>query len=108
MEGVNLWQIVISIVLTIIGFLIGIIGFLLKGLKSSVDERLNNQDNRIEKVSNQIAELKANLPHIYVLRDDFLRAISGIDTRIELEFKEISKQFQEFWRREAEKGRKDG
>lgn len=99
MEGVNLWQVVISIILTIISFLIGIIGVLLKGLKTSLDDRLNKQDERIEKLTGQIA----NLPHVYVLRDDFIRAISGIDTRIELEFKEISKQFKEYWQREAER-----
>lgn len=95
MDGVNLWQIGISIVISFIGFLVAMIGVLLKGLKESLDKQVNAQDGKIEKLSAQLSDMREKMPLQFVLRDDFVRAISGLDNRLDKGLTTISRQIQE-------------
>lgn len=62
---------------------IGIIGYLLKDIRSTLKERLDKQEEEIKEVKKDLSDFKGKLPQRYVLRDDFLRAISNLDHKVD-------------------------
>lgn len=75
------------------GFLcgaLGIIGYFLHDIRQAVKEKHKEQDDKIKDVERQMATLKETLPQKYVLRDDFVRAIAGMDNKVDNIFKEVS------------------
>ena len=79
----------VIILVSLLSAATGIIGYFLKDLKSSQKEKDMTQDQTIKEVSDKLAELKTVLPRQYVLRDDFIRAIAGLDSKIEVVFQEV-------------------
>lgn len=69
---------------------LGIIGYFLRDIRQSMRERLGQQDEKIEAVEDSLNALKEKLPQKYVLRDDFIRAIAGLENKIDTIGKEIS------------------
>lgn len=90
---------------TLLTLALGLIGYFLQDLRTSIKEKLQKQEKEIselrkkqeddiEKVVNQVIELKSTLPHKYVLRDDFIRAVASLDNKVETmckEFNEMNK-----------------
>ena len=85
--GQEFWNVVI-------GCGIAIIGYFLRDMRETLNKQIAKQDERIDKIVQNLVDLREELPMKYVLRDDFLRAVSGLDNRIDSGFKEISKQIQ--------------
>jgi len=62
----------------VIGAVFGIAGFLFKKGQSSLEDRINKCEEKIERHDGQMA----NMPFVYVTRDDFIRAMSRVETSI--------------------------
>ncbi|MDZ4042900.1 MAG: hypothetical protein U1D96_05320 [Eubacteriales bacterium] len=69
---------------------LGIIGYFLRDIRQAVKEKHAEQDKKIEAVERDVRRLSETLPQKYVLRDDFVRAIAGMDNKIDNIFKEVS------------------
>lgn len=100
MMGVEaIWNLILTLA-------IGAVGYLLKELKNTIDKQLSSQSEQMEKMGDknekrfrelekEFSNLRADLPGQYVNRDDFVRAISGLDNRLDKGLTTISKQIQE-------------
>ena len=73
---------------------VGAIAYMLKDWKSSVEKKLEKDENRLDKLEEKIANLRAELPIVYVSRDDFLRGMSNIDNRLDVGLRNILEQIQ--------------
>lgn len=73
---------------------IGIIVYFLRDLKSSNDKKQDQQDTEIskvrddltgevDKIRDDLTKIITSLPHTYVLRDDFLRAITCLEMKVD-------------------------
>ncbi len=67
----------------------GIIGYFLRDIRQAVKEKHAEQDEKIKAVEKDVASLREALPQKYVLRDDFVRAIAGLDNKVDSIFKEV-------------------
>lgn len=90
------WQ-VISLLITIVGAFWGIGKMMLKQYSKGINrelerisERLDsqeksdrNQEEADRRIERQIGDMRAELPREYVRRDDFVRAISSFDVRVD-------------------------
>ena len=76
---------------TVLLTLLGVIGYFLKDIRSEIRNTLKAQDAKIDKVAGDLADLKAQLPTKYVMRDDFLRAIANQDYKLDMLGKELGK-----------------
>lgn len=56
----------------VLGILLGCVGFYIKGLKSDLTK---NQDD--------LQDLRNSLPREFVYRDDFLRVVANLDTKVD-------------------------
>lgn len=72
----------------------GLIAFLLKRELNQMDERFKQLNNRIDDVEKKTSanveavEKKLNdtinqMPFLYTLRDDFIRAVAGLDSKLD-------------------------
>lgn len=96
MEGFLNWGIQSAVMLGI-----GAIGYFLKENSKKIDERIDQNELKIEKMDEKIdgkvnaleeklSSLKEELPEKYVLRDDFIRATSNIDQKLDKIYDMIS------------------
>lgn len=69
---------------------LGIIGFFLKDIRQQLKEENQQQDLKIEAIKQDVASLREDLPLKYVLRDDFVRAIAGLDHKMDRMGREVS------------------
>ena len=84
------WYIFTSVVSMVSTVLVGIILNLLYEMRRSNNEHLKQQAEKIDKVQQDVENLRANLPIQYVLRDDFLRSVSNLDTKVDRVASDIS------------------
>jgi hypothetical protein len=68
---------------------LSVVGYLLKDLKSSFEKAQKRQDDDIDKVADRLSNLEKSLPIQFVLRDDFVRAIAGLDLKIDRMLREV-------------------
>lgn len=85
----DLWQ-AISLLATIVGAFWGIAKMMLNQGSKSLDEkfaqinkRLDGQEESDKRLERQVGDMRAELPREYVRRDDFVRAISSFDVRVD-------------------------
>lgn len=88
MEGSAFWlQVVFPIVVillqVIIGIVLAVMGFFLKRYVKQQDEKNQEVDRRIEKLTDDLGGFKASLPHAYVLREDWIRNMTTFDYKLE-------------------------
>lgn len=62
----------------VIGAVFSLAAFLFKKSQSSLEDRINKVEEKIERHDGQMA----NMPFVYVTRDDFIRAMSRVETSI--------------------------
>lgn len=71
------------VIQTAILLVVSIVGFLLKqtlaSLRCDIDKNAQRIDDLEEKLNNTIAQL----PYNYTLRDDFIRAVAGIERKLD-------------------------
>ncbi len=60
------------------GLAIAAIGYFMKRDRDAIDKKVEKQDNRIDRIERDLRQL----PYIYVTREDFLRAITSIETNL--------------------------
>lgn len=79
----------VTITISLLSAAVGIIGYFLKDIKSSQKEKDSSQDKAIEAVKDDLADFKAQIPRQYVHRDDFIRVVTGLDSKIDKIFSEV-------------------
>lgn len=79
----------IIILLSLLSTATGIIGYFLKDIKAAQKEKDQQQDKAIDDLKDVFNDFKSSLPRQYVLRDDFIRAIAGLDAKMDNVTKEI-------------------
>ena len=78
---------------TITTLAVGIIGFFLKGSMTEIKEGIKKNDLKIketevkltkdiEELKDELHDLKSDLPFVYVLREDFIRSLNNVDTKM--------------------------
>lgn len=77
------YKILWPVLLMILSMVIGAIGYLIKDIRQQLKERQDRQDRDIEKIRDDLSHFKLSLPHTYVMRDDFLRAIASLDMKVD-------------------------
>lgn len=83
-----------QIFMLVLGIIIALIAFFLKDLKKQNDDKHRELGDGIEKakedfktendkIREEYTKLITSLPHTYVLRDDFLRAITCLEMKVD-------------------------
>lgn len=62
---------------------VGCICYLLKDLKDSFKNKQDENGKEIKATREDLQNLRNVLPQTYVFRDDFLRAVSNLDTKVD-------------------------
>jgi len=91
---INMGNVIASLASGILIGLMGIILHLLYDIKATNEKRISENDKKIIAVSTDMEKLREMLPMRYVLRDDFLRSIGNLDTKVDrvaIEVSEINK-----------------
>lgn len=86
----NLYPAASTILFGLLCAALGVIGYFLKDIRQEIKAKGQEQDKKIEAIRDDMTTLKESLPQKYVLRDDFVRAIAGLDNKIDSMFKEVS------------------
>ena len=79
---------------TVTTLAIGAIGFFLKGTMADIKEGIQKNDlklkelevklsSKIDQAEKDLNDLKSDLPLIYVLREDFIRSLNNVDTKMD-------------------------
>lgn len=82
-----------NILQTITTLAIGVIGFFLKGTMADIKEGIKKNDLKVKEIElklskdigdirNELHDLKSDLPFVYVLREDFIRSLNNVDTKM--------------------------
>lgn len=71
---------VASVACTIV---VGALTFFLKRTLTTLEDADRKNAQEIEKVRNDLADLKSDLPLIYTLREDFIRVMNNVDTKLD-------------------------
>ncbi|MDR3561891.1 MAG: hypothetical protein P4N59_10720 [Negativicutes bacterium] len=82
-QSANIWYIAITIMLSLLSAFCAVIGYFLRDIREGIKEKQKCHDEAIEKVKEDLSHFKQSLPITYVLRDDFLRAISNLEIKFD-------------------------
>ncbi|MBI5328867.1 MAG: hypothetical protein HZB80_11365 [Deltaproteobacteria bacterium] len=69
--------------MTIIGAGIAMIGYFLKSLHREIKSRFIAAEQKTDRVERDFMEFKTQLPKQYVLKDDYIRTISGVEYKLD-------------------------
>lgn len=78
---------------TVTALAIGTIGFFLKGTMGDIKEGIKKNDLKVKEIEvklssdikslqDEINDLKSDLPFVYTLREDFIRSLNNVDTKM--------------------------
>lgn len=78
---------------TITTLAIGAIAFFLKGTMADIKDGIQKNDlkvreidckltDNIKELKEEISDLKSDLPFVYVLREDYIRSLNNVDTKM--------------------------
>lgn len=85
----ELYRAATTLLYTLLCAAFAVIAYFLKDIRQSVKEKQREQDEKIDELSKDMSRLKETLPQKYVLRDDFIRAIAGLDNKVDNIAKEV-------------------
>lgn len=71
------------IAVSLLGSAVLIIGFFVRYWMNAQEKKDDSQDRAIDGIRQDISSFKAMLPREYVLRDDFIREISGLHYKMD-------------------------
>lgn len=81
---------------------IGMIGYFMKDLKKSIEEKISNNElsikentEKIEGLKEEFHKYKTEMPFHYVLRDDFIRAMSNVDKKLDKIYEIVAKEVRD-------------
>ncbi len=86
----SLYPVAATILFGLLCTALGMIAYFLKEMRNDIKEKNQTQDQKIEAIKQDVSALKEDLPLKYVLRDDFIRAIAGLDRKMDLMGKEMT------------------
>lgn len=72
-----------EVIMAVLSGAVGFICYLLKDLKDSMISRQKENGKAIKETQDDLQNLRNALPQTYVFRDDFLRAVSNLDTKVD-------------------------
>ena len=75
----------------LVSIVLSIIGYFIRDLRASVKEQLREHRTDIDQVRHDCARCQANLPRLFVLKEDFVRMSAAIDRKIDLLHEEVRK-----------------
>jgi hypothetical protein len=73
---------------------IGAIGFFLKTTMTEIKTKLKDNEARIQKVEENLNNLKSDLPFIYTTREDHAAAMNAVDRKITGMDKKLDKMLE--------------
>lgn len=76
-------SIVTWVIQTIIMVGIGVIGYFIKSTNGKLDERMKDNENKLDALEEKFNNFKEEIPQKYVGKDDFIRAISSIGVKLD-------------------------
>lgn len=79
----TLTQIVTPIFLFGLGVAAAVIAWFLRKLDGSIETRFSAADAKAERIERDLAQLKADLPRDFVLRDDYIRVTTLLETKLD-------------------------
>lgn len=62
---------------------IGVIAYFLKTTMTEMKERIKSNEKRVEELAKELDDLRADLPFIYVTREDFIRTMNNVDNKLD-------------------------
>lgn len=78
------------ILVSLLGSAVLIIGFFVRYWMGNQEKKDDAQDKAIDSIRQDVADFKATLPRDYVLRDDFIRAVAGLDLKMDRVARDVS------------------
>jgi septation ring formation regulator EzrA len=67
---------------TITTLVIAVVGYFFKGTLTELKEGIKQNAGDIKEVKAELNDLKSDLPFIYVLREDFIRTLNNVDSKM--------------------------
>lgn len=87
----NLYPLIIVLLSVLLLAVISMVMYFLKDQKQSFERGQKTQDDHIDSLSTNFSDFKARLPIDYVLRDDYVRAVAGLDLKMDRMFREVTR-----------------
>lgn len=78
-----LTQVVTPIFLFGLGVASAVIAWFLRKLDGSIESRFTGANDKTERLERDLAQLKADLPRDFVLRDDYIRVTTLLETKLD-------------------------
>lgn len=66
-----------------LGVLVSLVLWQMRELRSSLKERISEQGQDLKELRDDLNRFKAAVPHQYVLREDFVRAVATLEQKID-------------------------
>jgi septal ring factor EnvC (AmiA/AmiB activator) len=100
MSFIEVMQLCLSFLSLVITVVVALAGLALKSILKGVQDAIKNntddidkntksiekvasrQAERMDKLEDNLNDLKAELPHVYVLREDYVRTMNSVETRV--------------------------
>lgn len=76
---------------TIYTVALGLIAYLLRDLKKSIEDKVSKNTSDIESLQEELSDLKADLPFVYVMREDFVRVMANVEVKLDKIYDYITK-----------------
>lgn len=70
---------------------VGLIAYLLRDLKKTFEDKVQKNSTDIEAVKKDLNDLKADLPFVYVMREDFIRAMANVEVKLDKIYELLTK-----------------
>lgn len=75
-------QILMYVLQTVTMIVVGVVGYFLKDTMAELKNGIKKNADDVDKLRNEFAELKADLPFVYVLREDYIRSLNNVDRQM--------------------------
>lgn len=78
------WSAIVTFVFqTVITVLIGAVGWGIKNAINELKDKAKKNEASITELNEKFNDLKADLPLVYVLREDFIRVLNNVDMKLD-------------------------
>lgn len=71
------------VITTVVGLMVGAIGFFVKKTMEKSEKRISAQEARTREVEDKLNNTIKDLPFLYTLREDFIRAQANHDRKLD-------------------------
>lgn len=75
-------QILMYVLQTVTMIVVGVVGYFLKDTMAELRNSIKKNADDVDKLKNEFNELKADLPFVYVLREDYIRTLNNVDRQM--------------------------